>query len=268
MQFGNLRRDWIPQVCQRWVATAATPILIWFPLDNYQAFMSEQVRLMFTELAERYDAGNDVLSFGTHRLWKRRLVRRAAVRPGAQVLDVATGTGDIALRFADAVGPQGRVIGADFSAKMIQQAKQRPNNQKPNLSFEVGDAMNLRFPDGTFDISSISFGIRNVDDPVVALREMRRVLKPGGRIVVMEFGQPRGLFGALYRFYTSNIGPIIGGLISGKRSAYEYLDRTAAAFPAGQAFLELMHQAGFQNPTKESLFGGIAFIYVGVKSEK
>lgn len=230
--------------------------------------MSEQVRLMFTELAERYDAGNDLLSFGTHRLWKRRLVRRAAVRPGAQVLDIATGTGDIALRFADAVGPEGRVIGADFSAKMIEQAKQRPNNQKTNLSFEVGDAMRLRFADNTFDVASISFGIRNVDEPVVALREMRRVVKPNGRVVVMEFGQPRGAFGVLYRFYTSKIGPLLGGLISGKRDAYEYLDRTAAAFPAGDAFLELMRQAGFQNPTKESLFGGIAFIYMGTKTSR
>ncbi len=236
-----------------------------FIQDNHNAFMSEQVRLMFTEIAERYDAGNDALSFGTHRLWKRRLIRRAAVQPGAQVLDVATGTGDIALRFADAVGPQGSVVGVDFSAKMIQQAKQRPNNQKPNLSFEVGDAMSLRFPDNSFDATSISFGIRNVDEPVVALREMRRVVKPGGRVLVMEFGQPRGLFGALYRFYISNIGPIIGGIISGKRYAYQYLDRTAAAFPAGQAFLELMKQAGFQNPTKEALFGGIAYIYIGVK---
>lgn len=220
---------------------------------------------MFTELAERYDAGNDLLSFGTHRLWKRRLVRLAAARPGARVLDIATGTGDIALRFAKTVGLQGQVIGLDFSAKMIQQAKQRPNNQKPNLSFEVGDAMSLRFHDNTFDIASISFGIRNVDEPVTALREMHRVVKPGGRVIVMEFGQPRGLFGAVYRFYTSKIGPIIGGIISGKRYAYEYLDRTAAAFPAGQAFLELMKQSGFQNPTKEALFGGIAYIYIGTK---
>lgn len=225
--------------------------------------MSEQVRAMFSEISEGYDLGNDVLSFGTHRLWKRLLIRRARVKPGNHVLDLATGTGDVALLFADAVGKEGRVVGADFCADMIAIAEERPKNKRPNLTFEVGDAMSLRFPSNSFDISSISFGIRNVDSPRGALAEMRRVVKPGGRVIVLEFGQPSGIFGALYRFYMRYLGPVIGGMITGKREAYSYLDRTAAAFPAGDNFLAIMRDAGFRKVSAEPLFGGIAYIYIG-----
>jgi demethylmenaquinone methyltransferase/2-methoxy-6-polyprenyl-1,4-benzoquinol methylase len=217
---------------------------------------------MFSDIAPGYDLGNDVLSFGTHRLWKRRMVREARVPKGGRVLDLATGTGDIALLFSDEVGPRGSVTGVDFCADMIEQARRRPKNQRDNLSFEVGDAMSLRFADDTFDATSISFGIRNVDDPVRALAEMRRVTRPGGRVVVLEFGQPGGLFGSLYRFYTGRIGPFVGGVITGHRDAYSYLDRTAANFPCDRAFVALMMRAGLENVEWWPLFGGIAWLYV------
>jgi demethylmenaquinone methyltransferase/2-methoxy-6-polyprenyl-1,4-benzoquinol methylase len=217
---------------------------------------------MFSDIAPGYDLGNDVLSFGTHRLWKRRMVREARVPKGGRVLDLATGTGDIALLFSDAVGSRGSVTGVDFCADMIEQARRRPKNQRDNLSFEVGDAMSLRFADDTFDATSISFGIRNVDDPVRALAEMRRVTRPGGRVVVLEFGQPGGLFGSLYRFYTGRIGPFVGGVITGHRDAYSYLDRTAANFPCDRAFVALMKRAGLENVEWWPLFGGIAWLYV------
>lgn len=225
--------------------------------------MSEQVRLMFSEISEGYDLGNDVLSFGTHRLWKRLLIRRARVKPGDRVLDLATGTGDVALLFADAVGEKGSVIGADFCEDMIVQAERRPKNRRANLSFEVGDAMSLRFPSASFDVCTISFGIRNVDSPRGALAEMRRVVRPGGRVLVLEFGQPTGLFGSLYRFYSNYLIPIVGGVITGKRDAYSYLNKTAAAFPSGDKFLAIMRDAGFRKVTAEPLFGGIAYIYIG-----
>jgi demethylmenaquinone methyltransferase/2-methoxy-6-polyprenyl-1,4-benzoquinol methylase len=224
--------------------------------------MSDQIRLMFSDIAPGYDLGNDVLSFGTHRLWKRRMVRMARVPKGGRVLDLATGTGDIALLFSDAVGRDGSVTGVDFCADMIEHAKRREKNRRDNLSFEVGDAMRLRFADDAFDATSISFGIRNVDNPVLALAEMRRVTRPGGRVVVLEFGQPRGLFGALYRLYTSRIGPFVGGLITGHRDAYAYLDRTAANFPCDAAFVELMRRAGMDRVEWHPLFGGIAWLYV------
>jgi demethylmenaquinone methyltransferase/2-methoxy-6-polyprenyl-1,4-benzoquinol methylase len=218
---------------------------------------------MFSEISGKYDLGNDVLSFGTHRLWKRTMVRRARAPKGGRVLDLATGTGDIALLFSDAVGERGEVIGADFCPDMIEQARVRPKNTRSNLRFEVGDAMDLRFDDNAFDVCSISFGIRNVDDPVKALKEMRRVTKPGGRVVVLEFGQPKGAFGALYRFYSGTICTFLGGVISGKREAYDYLNRTSAAFPSGDAFIALMRKAGFTSMTARPLFGGIAYLYVG-----
>ena len=224
--------------------------------------MSDQVRLMFSDIAPGYDLGNDVLSFGTHRLWKRRMVRAARVPANGRVLDLATGTGDIAALFAREVGPGGTVVGVDFCADMIKQARSRDRNRHDNLSFEVGDAMQLRFDDASFDVVTISFGIRNVDDPVRALREMRRVTRAGGRVVVLEFGQPRGLFGALYRLYTARIGPLVGGIITGHGDAYAYLDRTASAFPCDDAFVALMNEAGMYNVKWEGLFGGIAWLYV------
>ena len=225
--------------------------------------MSEQVRLMFSDISERYDVGNDVLSFGAHRLWKNYMVRRAAAPRGGRVLDLATGTGDIALLFAEAVGPDGEVMGVDFCPDMIELARKRPKNHRDNLRFEVGDAMKLRFADDSFDICSISFGIRNVDDPVVAMAEMRRVVKPGGRVVVLEFGQPRGLFGSLYRFYSETILPVVGGVVSGNREAYSYLNKTAASFPCRDEFVGLMRRAGFARAGWKALFGGIAFLYIG-----
>jgi demethylmenaquinone methyltransferase/2-methoxy-6-polyprenyl-1,4-benzoquinol methylase len=123
--------------------------------------------------------------------------------------------------------------------------------------------MQLRYPSDYFDVCSISFGIRNVDSPRGALAEMRRVTRPGGRVVVLEFGQPTGLFGAIYGFYSNRILPIIGGIVSGNREAYSYLNRTAAQFPCGEAFLGLMRDAGFRKASYRPLFGGIAFLYIG-----
>jgi demethylmenaquinone methyltransferase/2-methoxy-6-polyprenyl-1,4-benzoquinol methylase len=218
---------------------------------------------MFSEISGRYDIGNDILSFGIHRLWKQRMVAQANPPIGGRVLDLATGTGDIALLFADAVGPTGHVIGSDFCAPMIAIAAARAKNRRPNLSFEVGDAMDLAYADDSFDICSISFGIRNVDDPEKALGEMRRVVRPGGRVVVLEFGQPSGLFGSLYRLYSNTLLPLAGGIVSGNFKAYDYLNKTAASFPCGEAFVAIMRRAGFATVTVEPLFGGVAWLYIG-----
>ena len=218
---------------------------------------------MFSDISESYDLGNDVLSFGMHRLWKRRFVRMSGPQKGDSVLDVATGTGDIAAVFAKEVGPEGNVVGVDFSAAMISRARKRGKNVMQNLRFEVGDAMDLRFASHSFDVASISFGIRNVDDPGAGIAEMSRVVKSGGRVAVLEFGQPTGLFGALYRFYSSKLLPFVGGLISGNQDAYSYLDRTAATFPCGQKFAELMENNGLKDVLAKPLLGGAAWIYIG-----
>jgi len=226
--------------------------------------VSEQVREMFASIARRYDAANGVLSLGVHRGWRRAAVRLSGVVPGDRVLDCATGTGDLALAFKRAVGPSGEVVGTDFCAEMLQTAPAKAQRAGLEVRFEVADALALPYADRSFDIASIAFGIRNVDDPVRCLREMARVVRRGGRVVVLEFGQPRGPFGALFRVYSRQVMPALGGLLTGNRSAYEYLPRTAAAFPAGDRFLALMSESGsFSQRGATPLLAGTAYVYVG-----
>jgi len=227
--------------------------------------MSTQVREMFSSIAPRYDMTNEVLSFGIHRWWRRLTVRLSKAAPGQAVLDCATGTGDLALAFKRTVGAQGRVLGTDFCEEMLVSAPDKALRAGLKVEFEVADVLALPYADRTFDVASISFGIRNVDDPVKCLKEMARVVKPGGRVVVLEFGQPRGLFGALFRFYSKTVMPFIGGLLTGNRAAYEYLPRTSAAFPAGDRFLSLMDQSNaYVERQAHPLTFGTAYIYVGV----
>ena len=226
--------------------------------------MSQAVHAMFSDIASRYDRANSVLSFGIHHLWRRATVAASGVRTGSSVLDCATGTGDLALAFKRAVGPTGRVVGTDFNADMLSYAPAKAQQRGLDVAFEVADAMHLPYADATFDAASISFGIRNVDDPRVALADMARVVKPGGKVVVLEFGQPRGIMGMVYGMYSRYVIPFIGGLITGNRKAYEYLPTTAAAFPCREAFTDLMTSTGrLTNCTYRELTGGIAFLYVG-----
>ena len=157
--------------------------------------MSTEVRQMFSSIATRYDVTNEVLSFGIHRLWRRSAVRLSGAREGNAVLDCATGTGDLALAFKRKVGASGRVMGTDFCKEMLDNAPAKAAREGLQVEFQVADAMALPFADASFDVASIAFGIRNVDDPVKCLKEMARVVRPGGRVVVLEFGQPTGLFG-------------------------------------------------------------------------
>jgi len=227
--------------------------------------VSEQVREMFSTIAPRYDVTNVVLSLGVDHLWRGVAVRESGAVPGERVLDCATGTGELALALRRAVGPTGSVLGMDFCAAMLEPAREKARRAGlEDVRFEEGDALALRYPASSFDIATIAFGIRNVDDPVRCLKEMARVVRPGGRVVVLEFGQPTGLWGALYRLYSRALVPAVGGLLTGNRAAYAYLPRTAAAFPGGERFLALMDEAGaFSARRAVALSGGIAFVYVG-----
>lgn len=226
--------------------------------------MSEKVREMFADIAPSYDRVNGILSFGIHHLWRNEAVRESAAGTGDRVLDCATGTGDLALAFKKAVGRDGEVIGTDFCAEMMETAPEKALDAELVVRFEVADAMNLQYGENEFDLASIAFGIRNVDDPVIALREMARVVRPGGRVVVLEFGQPEGILGPPYRFYSRKVMPAVGGWLTGNREAYTYLPETSAAFPAGEDFLDLMDRAGvFSTRRAVSQTGGIAWIYVG-----
>lgn len=226
--------------------------------------MSTEVRQMFSSIATRYDVTNEVLSFGIHRLWRRAAVKYSGAKEGDAILDCATGTGDLALAFKRKVGNTGRVMGTDFCPEMLQSAPAKAAQAGLQVEFQVADAMALPFADNTFDVASIAFGIRNVDDPVLCLKEMARVVKPGGRVVVLEFGQPTGAFGGVFRLYSKVIMPAIGGLLTGNKAAYEYLPRTAAAFPAGERFLDLMDKAGaYRERVAHPMTFGTSYVYVG-----
>jgi demethylmenaquinone methyltransferase / 2-methoxy-6-polyprenyl-1,4-benzoquinol methylase len=228
--------------------------------------MSAEVREMFASIARRYDTANEVLSLGIHKGWRRAAVHLSGAAPGERVLDCATGTGDLALEFKRAVGPAGEVIGTDFCAEMLESAPAKAAKAGLAVKFAVADALALPYADSQFDVASIAFGIRNVDDPLLCLREMARVVKPGGCVVVLEFGQPRGPFGALFRAYSRGVMPVVGGLLTGNRAAYEYLPRTAAAFPAGEKFLGLMRESNAFTATEaHPLTFGTAYVYRGLK---
>lgn len=228
------------------------------------------VRSMFGRIAGTYDRANQILSFGLHHRWRSATVERSGAQHRDRVLDCATGTGDLAIAFSRAVGPEGEVVGTDFCEEMLARAPEKAARAGAAVRFETADVLALPYPDARFDIASIAFGIRNVEDPDRGLREMARVIRPGGRVVVLEFGQPGGaLFGPMYRFYSRRVLPALGGLVSGDRSAYEYLDRTSSSFPAGPAFADRMRATGvFRSVAFHPLTGGVAYVYVGEVGER
>jgi demethylmenaquinone methyltransferase/2-methoxy-6-polyprenyl-1,4-benzoquinol methylase len=224
---------------------------------------------MFASIAKRYDKGNQVLSLGLHHGWRRATVKESGAEQGDRVLDCATGTGDLAFEYQRAVGREGRVLGIDFCAEMLDVARAKAEEERLPTQFEEADALELPHADGAFDIASIAFGIRNVDDPARGVSEMARVVRPGGSVAVLEFGQPGGaLFGPLYRFYSAHVIPRIGGVLTGKRYAYEYFHRTSSEFPCGPAFVALMQNTErFSSVRARRLSYGIAYVYVGIVAE-
>lgn len=224
---------------------------------------------MFAAIARRYDLNNRLHSFGQDQRWRRNAVRLADVKPSDDVLDVACGTGDLSEAFAHAGARS--VTGVDFTEEMLVIARDKairhqgrfPNRAAPK--YERGDAMNLRFDDAAFDVVSIAFGIRNVADPPQALREFRRVLRPGGRLVVLEFSQPRNpLIRAGNNLYCRYIMPFTAALIARDRvGAYRYLPRSVATFAEGDDFERLLADAGFLEIHQHPMTFGVCTAYVG-----
>jgi demethylmenaquinone methyltransferase/2-methoxy-6-polyprenyl-1,4-benzoquinol methylase len=226
--------------------------------------MSEKVKNMFANISGKYDILNDILSFGMHRYWKTKFVKMTNPDENSKILDIATGTGDIAFKYYKITLEKADITGMDFTPEMIKIANERKQNRK--IKFLVGNALNLPFEDNIFDITSISYGIRNVDDVKKSITEMARVLKSGGRAAILEFGQASKPFSYIYNFYSKYIMPPLGKIISGDDSAYSYLPETAAKFPSGENFVKIMNSTNcFSNITVKELMFGVAYIYIGVK---
>lgn len=221
---------------------------------------------MFDLIASRYDLLNRLLSFGIDVWWRYRLGYFLPKKEYQTVLDIATGTGDVGLSLLRNQPKRvGAVIGVDLAEEMLDKADKKIKSKNvSNMSVKVGDATNLPIETDSVDATTIAFGIRNVPDVPKALEDMKRVIKPGGRALILEFSIPKFfLFRWLYLFYFRNILPTVGGIISGNKQAYSYLNSSVEEFPCGQDFLDLMKAAGFSNTKATSLTFGIASIYQG-----
>ncbi|HEV2217055.1 MAG TPA: bifunctional demethylmenaquinone methyltransferase/2-methoxy-6-polyprenyl-1,4-benzoquinol methylase UbiE [Candidatus Dormibacteraeota bacterium] len=200
------------------------------------------VRTMFDRIARRYDLVNTVLSLGTDGGWRRRAARETGLKASGAALDVACGSGKLTAALARVAGPSGRVVGLDFSPEMLAVARLH----HPGIDFMEGDALDLPFGDASFDATTIAFGLRNLADPVRGLREMTRVLKPGGRAVVLEFVKPpRGPVGTAYRVYLRTLLPAVGGALSGEPSAYRYLSDTVDSYRTADELRGMASSAGW-----------------------
>lgn len=219
---------------------------------------------MFDSIAGKYDFLNHFFSLGIDKLWRRRLVKRLTKAKPLDVLDVATGTGDQAIALAKAGVP--KVIGVDISEQMLAVGKQKVAAKKlqDKITLEYGDSENLRFADASFDAVSVSFGVRNFEHLEKGLAELYRVLRPGGKLFVLEFSMPKNIIvRGLYRFYFFKVMPLVGRLVSKDKKAYHYLPQSVDPFPKRESFLKTLDSLGFINTYRISLSFGIAELYVG-----
>ena len=232
-----------------------------------EAEKAKKVQGVFTSVASKYDIMNDVMSLGVHRIWKEVMMDWLAPRPSQKLLDVAGGTGDISFKFLKRAG-SGHATVLDITENMLIEGRKRAeaNQVLDSLNWVVGDAMALPFADNSFDVYTISFGIRNVTRPQEALNEAFRVLRPGGRLMVLEFSQiPVPLAQKAYDFYSFNVIPRMGKLIANDRDSYQYLIESIRKFPNQETFLSMVRQAGFENANYRNLSLGISALHSGWK---
>jgi demethylmenaquinone methyltransferase/2-methoxy-6-polyprenyl-1,4-benzoquinol methylase len=226
---------------------------------------ARRVRGVFDSVASRYDVMNDLMSLGMHRIWKQYTVTVADVRSGHQVLDIAGGTGDLALAFAKRVGPTGRVVHTDINEAMLRTGRDRLLDRGVVLPTVVCDAEHLPFPDQHFDRVSVAFGLRNMTHKDLALREMCRVLKPGGKLLVLEFSKVAPPLEKVYDWYSFNILPQLGRWVARDEASYRYLAESIRMHPGQDALKDLMKQNGFGHVDIHNLSAGIVALHVGIR---
>ncbi len=226
---------------------------------------ARKVRGVFDSVAPKYDLMNDVMSMGLHRIWKSYTQMVANVRPGQRVLDIAGGTGDLSLGFAPKVGPAGLVVHTDINEAMLREGRSRLLDKGVALPTLVCDAEALPFADGHFDLVSVAFGLRNMTHKDKALAEMCRVLKPGGRLMVLEFSKVAKPLEKAYDWYSFNVLPKLGGLIANDEHSYRYLAESIRMHPGQEPLRQLMKESGFAHVDVHNLSGGVVALHVGTK---
>lgn len=230
---------------------------------------TRKVREVFHSVAPQYDLMNDLMSLGVHRLWKQRTIQRSGVFPGAVVLDLAGGTGDLAKALQKRAGSQGRVVLADINEEMLKVGRDRLIDQGfPEIEIVQANAEALPFPDATFDIVTMAFGLRNVTDKMAALGSIFRVLKPGGQLLVLEFSTPSSPFIAkIYDAYSFHIIPKLGRLIAKDAESYQYLVESIRKHPNQETLKKMMETAGFSSVTYQNFTQGVVALHIGRKGE-
>ena len=226
---------------------------------------AKHVRGVFNSVASKYDVMNDLMSMGLHRVWKAYTVQVANLKEGDQVLDIAGGTGDLAMAFAKKVGATGRVVHTDINEAMLSTGRDRLVDQGLALPTLVCDAEKLPFPDAHFNVVSVAFGLRNMTHKDVALKEMCRVLKPGGKLLVLEFSKVAKPLEKAYDWYSFNILPNLGKLVAGDADSYRYLAESIRMHPGQEDLKTLMKNAGFGHVDFHNLSAGVVALHMGIK---
>ena len=226
---------------------------------------ASRVRGVFDSVASKYDVMNDLMSMGLHRAWKRYTTMVADVREGYQVLDIAGGTGDLSLAFAQQVGKTGRVVHTDINEAMLRTGRNRLLDRGVVLPTLVCDAEKLPFPDQHFDVVSVAFGLRNMTHKDAALREMCRVLKPGGKLLVLEFSKVAKPLEKVYDWYSFSVLPKLGQMVAGDAESYRYLAESIRMHPSQDALKTLMKNCGFGHVDIHNMTGGVVALHVGIK---
>ena len=228
---------------------------------------ARRVRGVFDSVAENYDLMNDLMSVGMHRLWKHFTIEQAGVRRGQSLLDLAGGTGDLARRFAEKVGSDGHIVLADINLAMLSEGRRRliDKGVAGNASIVQVDAENLPFADSSFDCVTIAFGLRNVTEKDAALRSMRSVLKPGGKVLILEFSRPAEFLKPAYDLYSFKVLPALGKTVAGDADSYQYLAESIRMHPDQETLLTMMKDAGFDRCRYHNLSGGVVALHVGYK---